>query len=526
MTTSLATSTPTSQAAPADISSRDYDRRWWVLGVLCVSLVLIVSANASLNVALPTLVGDLHAGSSSLQWIVDAYSLVFAGLLLTAGSLGDRYGRRLALNGGLAIFGLASLFATLSNSAAALIAARAAMGVGAAFVMPSTLSVLAHVFPPDERPKAIGVWAAFAGVGVALGGVVSGWLLQHFWWGSIFLINVFVVGIALVAGAFLIPSANEKRHAPLDPLGALLSIAGLGALIYTIIEAPDHGWLTASTLGGFAVAIAILGAFTVWELRAKDPMLDLRFFRNPRFTAGASAITLIFFVMFGTFFILSQYLQLVLGYSPLSAGIRILPWALGYMVSTTRAARLVVRFGQRRIVSSGMLIVAVGLAILSRCTVDTSYWVVALSLVITAIGMGFTTAPSTGAIMQSLPLEKAGVGSAVNDTTREVGGALGVAVFGSLVASRFHSVVSGVAGLPAAARSSLGRALQTAGTLPDARGAALVRSARNAYVSGFRGTLVIAALVAVAASGIISWLLRPNVSVAVEAAPQVVAEAA
>jgi EmrB/QacA subfamily drug resistance transporter len=526
MTTSLATSSPTSQAAPAEISSRDYDRRWWVLGVLCVSLVLIVSANASLNVALPTLVGDLHAGSSSLQWIVDAYSLVFAGLLLTAGSLGDRYGRRLAPNGGLAVFGLASLFATLSNSAGALIAARAAMGVGAAFVMPSTLSVLAHVFPPDERPKAIGVWAAFAGVGVALGGVLSGWLLQHFWWGSIFLINVFVVGVALVAGFFLIPSANEKRHAPLDPLGALLSIAGLGALIYSIIEAPDHGWLTASTLGGFGVAIAILGAFTVWELHAKEPMLDLRFFRNPRFTAGASAITLIFFVMFGTFFILSQYLQLVLGYSPLGAGIRILPWALGYMVSTTRAARLVVRFGQRRIVSSGMLIVAVGLAILSRCTVDTSYWVVALSLVITAIGMGFTTAPSTGAIMQSLPLEKAGVGSAVNDTTREVGGALGVAVFGSLVASRFHSVVSGVAGLPAAARSSLGAALQTAGTLPDARGAAVARSARDAYVSGFRGTLVVAALVAVAASGIISWLLRPNASVAVSAEAQVLAEAA
>jgi EmrB/QacA subfamily drug resistance transporter len=362
---------------------------------------------------------------------------------------------------------------------------------------------------------------------VAMGGVVSGWLLQHFWWGSIFLINVFVVAVALVAGFFLIPSANEKRHAPLDPLGALLSIAGLGALIYSIIEAPEHGWLTGSTLGGFAIAIVILGAFTVWELHAKEPMLDLRFFRNPRFTAGASAITLIFFVMFGTIFILSQYLQLVLGYSPLSAGIRMLPWAAGYMVSTTRAARLVVRFGQRRVVSSGLLIVAIGLAILSRCTVDTSYWVVALSLIVTAIGMGFTTAPSTGAIMQSLPLEKAGVGSAVNDTTREVGGALGVAVFGSLVASGFHSALSGAAtALPAAARSSLGAALQAAGTLPGARGRAVADGARAAYVSGFRGTLVIAAFVAVAASGIISWLLRPNASVAEQAPSQIVAEAA
>src|SRR4051812_28515708 len=248
-------------------AARDFDRRWWTLGVLCLSLVMVVVANASLNVALPTLVDDLHAGSSSLQWIVDAYSLVFAGLLLTAGSLGDRYGRRLALNGGLAVFGLASAFATLSNSAGALIAARAAMGVGAAFVMPSALSVLAPVFPPAERPKAIGVWAAFAGVGVALGGVVSGWLLQHFWWGSIFLINVFVVGVALVAGYVLIPKAHEKRHAALDPVGAILSILGLGALIYSIIEAPNHGWLSVPTISGFAVAIAVLGSFAAWEMR-------------------------------------------------------------------------------------------------------------------------------------------------------------------------------------------------------------------------------------------------------------------
>src|SRR5258705_12393449 len=202
---------------PEQLTARDYERRWWTLGVLCISLVMIVMANASLNVALPTLAQSLHTGASGLQWIVDAYSLVFAGLLLTAGSLGDRYGRRLALNGGLVVFGLASAFAVFSNSATALIVARGAMGVGAAFVMPSTLSVLAHVFPPDERPKAIGVWAAFAGIGVALGGVISGWLLQHFWWGSIFLINIAVVFVAVVAGAFLIPSANEKRHAPLGP---------------------------------------------------------------------------------------------------------------------------------------------------------------------------------------------------------------------------------------------------------------------------------------------------------------------
>src|SRR3954470_24818282 len=220
---------------------REYERRWWTLGVLCISLVMIVMANASLNVALPTLAEDLHTGSSGLQWIVDAYALVFAGLLLTAGSLGDRYGRRLALNCGLIVFGAASLFAALSNSSGAIIGARAVMGVGAAFVMPATLSILAHVFPPKERPRAIAVWAGFAGVGVAMGGVVSGALLEEFWWGSIFIINVVVVVIALVAGFFLIPRSREKIHAPLDPLGAVLSIAGLSALVYGIIEAPDHG---------------------------------------------------------------------------------------------------------------------------------------------------------------------------------------------------------------------------------------------------------------------------------------------
>jgi EmrB/QacA subfamily drug resistance transporter len=497
--------------------ARDYERRWWTLAVLCLSLVLIVVANASLNVALPTLVRDLDAGSSSLQWIVDAYSLVFAGLLLTAGALGDRYGRRLALNGGLVVFGAASALAAVSNSANALIAARAAMGIGAAFVMPATLSVLAHVFPPDERPRAIAIWAAFAGVGAALGGVTSGWLLQHFWWGSIFLTNVIVVAIALVAGFFLIPSANERRRAPLDPLGALLSIAGLGTLIYGIIEAPNRGWMSSSTLVTFALSLVILVAFTRWELRAEHPMLDLRFFRNPRFTAGATSITLVFFVMFGSFFIITQYLQSVLGYTPLEAGVRVLPWAAVYMVSTTRSAGLVVRFGQRRVVSAGLIVVAAGLVFLSRAGIGTDYWLVALGLMITAAGMGLTTAPSTGAIMQSLPLEKAGVGSAVNDTTRELGGALGVAVFGSIVTSRFHAVVSSdIAQLPADASHSLGAALQHAATLPGAQGDAFATAARHAYVQGFDTALLIAAGAALFASALIGWLLRPTGEVPVE----------
>ena len=502
------------RAAAVPGRAPEYERRWWTLGVLCLSLVMIVVANTSLNVALPTLAADLHAGSSALQWIVDAYSLVFAGLLLTAGSLGDRYGRRLALNSGLVIFGLASGLAAFSGSSTLLIAARATMGVGAALVMPATLSVLAHVFPPDERPRAIAIWTGFAGVGAATGGVTSGWLLQHFWFGSIFLLNVAVVGIALVAGAFLVPSSRDERQPALDPLGALLSIAGLGTLIYAIIEAPERGWASAPTLVATIAAAAILGAFVVWELRTAEPMLDLRFFRHPHFTAATASITLIFFVMFGMFFIVTQYLQSVLGYSPLEAGLRVAPWAAAYMVSAPLSARLVERWSQRRVVTTGLTVVAVGLALLSRSGSQAHYPLLALALVLTAAGMGMTTAPSTGAIMVSLPLHKAGVGSAVNDTTRELGGALGVAVFGSVVASGYHvdlaHRLAGLPGVAAPANASLGSALHTAAALPGPAAQALSSAARHAYVHALDTTLLVAVGVALGAATLVTWLLRPG----------------
>jgi EmrB/QacA subfamily drug resistance transporter len=511
---------PTTASGPEQgPSAHDYERRWWTLGVLCISLVMIVMANASLNVALPTLARSLDASSSQLEWVVDAYSLVFAGLLLTAGSLGDRYGRRLALNGGLIVFGAASLFATLTGSATAVIAARAVMGLGAAFVMPATLSILAHVFPPAERPRAIAIWAGFAGVGVALGGVISGALLQGFWWGSIFLINVVVVVIALVAGAFLIPRSREKVHAPLDPVGALLSIAGLGALVYAIIEAPEKGWLATPTVAVFVAAVVILGAFVAWEFHVREPMLDLRFFRNPRFTAATTAITMAFFAMFGTYFIIAQYMQFVRGYSPLATGIRMLPWALAYMASATQSAKLVERFGQRVVVSVGLLVAGIGLALMSiTSTLDSSYLVFAVALSVMALGMGITTAPSTGAIMRALPLQKAGVGSAVNDTTRELGGALGVAVLGSLVASRFHaSFGDAIRNAPATATHSLAEALRRADVVGGAHGGLIAHAARSSYVDAFDLTLLAATVVVVVASALVSWLLRPNATAHVDA---------
>jgi len=491
-------------------TAHDYERRWWTLAVLCLGLLMIVMANSSLNVALPTLSEDLHAGASSLQWIVDAYALVFAGLLLSAGSLGDRYGRRLALNGGLVVFGVASLFALFSTSATGLIAARAMMGVGAAFVMPATLSILAHVFPPDERPRAIAVWAGVAGVGVALGGVVSGVLLEWFWWGTIFLINVVMVVVALVVGFFLIPRTREKIHTPLDPLGALLSIVGLGALVYGIIEAPDVGWGSTQTIVTFSAATLVLLAFVAWELHTDEPMLDLRFFRNPRFTAATTAITMVFFAMFGSYFLFTQYLQLVHGYSPLGAAVRMVPWAIAYMLSATQSAKLVERFGQRMVVSSGLVIGAAGLAIVATTSSTTAgYLPFAVGIVVQALGMGITTAPSTGAIMRSLPLHKAGVGSAVNDTTRELGGALGVAVLGSLVASHFRSSLRDAPGtIPDSATHSLAEALRHAQSVGGAAGAGVANAARGAFVDAFDATMWVAVVVALAASGLVAWLLR------------------
>jgi Na+/melibiose symporter-like transporter len=341
------------------------------------------------------------------------------------------------------------------------------------------------------------------------------------------LTNVAVVVVALIAGAFFVPSARTDDSPTLDPVGALLSIAGLGSLIYAIIEAPVAGWLSWPTVAAFAAAAALLTAFARWELRTREPMLDLRFFRNPRFTAAASSITLIFFVMFGMIFVLTQYLQLVLGYSPLQAGVRVLPWALVYMLAAPRSARLVQRWGQRRVVSGGLAVVAAGLALLARSGLHANYLLLALALVVVAAGMAMVTAPSTGAIVSSLPLNKAGVGSAVNDTTRELGGALGVAVVGSILASLYRGdVVGRVAGLAVSGPSvatSLSAALQASAGLPPATAHTVALAARQSYVHAFDLTIGVTVVVALAASALVSWMLRPMPAEELEAADASVA---
>ena len=486
----------------------DHGKRWWTLVVLCLSLVIVVVGNTVLNIALPTLVRELNASNSALQWVVDSYALVFAGLLLTAGALGDRFGRKGALTTGLVIFGGASALAAFADSSAQLIALRAVMGIGAALIMPATLSILTNVFPPHERAKAIAIWAGLAGAGAAIGPVASGFLLEPFWWGSVFLVNIPLVAAAVIAGRVLVPNSKDPYAERLDPVGAGLSIVGLAVLVYGIIEGPTHGWTAPATLGALLGGLAVLLLFGAWELRTEHPMLDLRFFKNPAFSSATAAINLVFFAMFGTFFLLTQYLQLVLGYGALEAGLRMLPMPFTMMVAAPSSAKFVERFGNRKVVSSGLLILGLGLLLLAQSDVDTPYWHLVLSIVTMAVGMGLSMAPSTTGIMASLPLRKAGVGSAVNDTTRELGGALGVAVLGSLLASKFTAALpASIAQLPEAAqtavRSSLGGALGVARSLPSAAGAPLEAAAKNAYVDGMSLSMVAAAIVVMTAAVIV-----------------------
>jgi EmrB/QacA subfamily drug resistance transporter len=471
-----------------------YERRWWILGVLCLSLVMVILGNTVLNVAIPTLIRELDASSTELQWIVDAYGLVFAGLLLTCGALGDRFGRKGALQTGLVIFGMASLLSTQATEPLHLIATRAVMGLGAALVMPATLSLLTNVFPPHERARAIAIWAGLAGAGAAIGPIAGGWLLDHFYWGSVFFLNIPVVALALGAGHVLVPTSKDPAQPPLDVQGALLSIAGLASLLYAIIEAPNHGWTGAPTLAGFALAAVFLGGFATWEHRSEHPMLDLRYFTDRRFSASSVSVLLVFFAMFGTFFLMTQYLQLVHGYTPFQAGLRTLPSALTMMVVAPSSARFVERFGARRVVTTGLLLVAVGMLLMSSMGVDSPYSHFLGALVVLSLGMGMTMPPCTALIMSSLPLGKAGVGSAVNDTTRELGGALGVAVLGSVLASVYASHLhDATAGLDpsaaAAAASSLGAALRLG--VPG-----LAEAAKQAFVDGLGTATYIGAGVA------------------------------
>lgn len=501
------------------VDEKTYERRWWILGVLCFSLLIIVVDNSILNVALPTLArpksqGGLNATTSELQWMVDSYTLVFAGLLLTAGSLGDRFGRRGGLQVGLVMFGLGSILSAVATSPNQLIAARAVMGVGGAFIMPATLSLITSVFEGRERGRAIAVWAGVAGLAVAVGPVTGGFLLEHFYWGSVFLVNLPIVAFALGAGLLIMPTSKDPTAPKLDLVGAALSIGGLVTLVYAFIEAPSSGWSDPLILAALGVAAALLVGFFLWERHSSHPMLPLSFFRNPRFTTASATISILFFTMFGVIFLLTQYFQFVLGYSPLQAGVRLLPLALTMMVVAPLSARIVERVGTKVVVATGMFLVAFSVLSFTQFEVTTGYGNIVWRLIVMAVGMGLVMAPATESIMGSLPLARAGVGSAVNDTTRQVGGALGVAIIGSVLASTYGTKVDdAVAGQPlpkgvaGEVQNSLGFALETASRIGGPAGNVLASAARSAFVDGMhQGFLLAAAAALVGAIVAFVWL--------------------
>jgi EmrB/QacA subfamily drug resistance transporter len=499
------------------------------LVVICLS-VFVISVDATIvNVALPTLSRELRADTSQLQWIVDAYTLVMSGLLLAAGSLGDRYGRRGWLSGGLALFAITSVVAAQAHSADALIAARAAMGVGAAVIFPTTLALITNIFTnPAQRAKAIGVWAAMTGVGVAAGPISGGWLLQHFWWGSIFMVNVPLAAVAIVGAWLFVPTSRDHATPPVDTVGLVVSAAGVTALIYTIIEAPRVGWTGARSIVGFAFAAVLLAVFVVWERSRTHPMLDLSVFRNRRFSGGSLAVTAGFLTLFGFIFVITQYFQFIKDYTAFGAGVRLLPVAASIAVASVLGPRMVERIGSTVVVASGLAIFAAGLAWASTVNAATPYASIAMQMVLLGGGLGLTTAPATEAIMGSLSVAKAGVGSAVNDTTRELGGTLGVAIVGSVFASVYSGRIAAnsvVSQLPADARSAMGSSVAAAqrvvAQLPAGMAAGVRDVVDRAFLDGLRVGSLVCAGIALAAAAVVAVLLPTRGSQAGEPAPDV-----
>lgn len=484
-------------------------RRWLALGVLCLSLLLAVVDNTIVNVALPTLNKDLGAGTTELQWIVDAYTLVFSALLLTMGHAGDRFGRRRALQLGLVLFAITSGLAAYSQTSGQLIGARALMGIGAALIFPATLAILVNVFTdPKERAAAIGIWTAMVGVAVAIGPITGGLLLEHFSWGSIFMVNIPVAIIAIILGAFLLPESRDPNVGRFDFRGLVLSAAGVGLIIWAIIEAPTWGWTSGGILAALIGGIALLVIFALVERRIDHPMLDVTLFKNLRFTGASLSVTTAFFALFGFIFLITQFLQLVQGYTPLQAGVRTLPFAVATGIMSPLAIVLMHRFGSKVIVALGLFVMGAGFLVAATIKADTPYLgPVVISMVMIAAGLGLATSPATESIMGALPPEQAGAGAAVNDTTREFGGTLGVAVVGSVFLSVYGSkVIEGYRslGLPpqyeSVVRESMGGGLGVAGQLPEGPAAQLAAFVKSAFIDGLaRGSLVAAGVVIVGA---------------------------
>jgi EmrB/QacA subfamily drug resistance transporter len=475
-------------------------RRWVILAVLCLSVLLSVVGNMALNVALPTLGRDLHANATSLQWVVDIYVLCFAGLLLPGGAVGDRFGRKGCLQIGLAVYTLAAATGAFAPGTGELMAARAVMGCAAALIMPGTLSILATVFPPAQRPTAIAIWASVAGASVAASISWSGLMLEHFWWGSIFLGMAALALIALMTGVFLLPPSRAPERQKLDPVGALLSIAGIAGLLYGFIEAPVYGWTSPQVVGPLLTGVVVLGVFARWERHTPHPMLDPGFVTRPRLLLGSLAIAGVYFALFGMYFDFTQYLQLVRGYSPVVAALYALPAGLAQLATANAARKLAARHGARMVLTAGLVASAAGLLVLSASGISTPPLLSEVGLALLGAGIGLAMPPSTGAIMSALPPAKAGVGSAINDLDRELGGAFGVGLLGSLTLARYKADVAAAGHtLGPAAREGLAQAIAVAHT------PAAVQAARTAFADGLDIAMLVGSSCVLATAVVVAW---------------------
>jgi len=483
----------------SELSAR---RRSFVLAAMCLALVLVVAGVTMLTNALPSIAADLGLSQTQQTWVVDAYALPFAAFLLIAGALGDRFGRRGALIAGTVLFGAGTLLSATASSGGELLAYRAVMGLGAALIMPGTLSTITSVFPPEGRARAVGIWSGFAMGGGTLGLLGSGVLLRWFWWGSTFVAATVIAAITLVAIVAAVPSTKATEHVGLDPGGTILSALAIGGVVFGIIEGPERGWTSALTLGGLAVGIAAAVWFVLWELRSANPLLDPRLFKLPGFGTGAAGLFIMFLAMFGFFLVSIQFLQLMLGYTPLAASVALLPQTLLAIPISIAAATLSVRFGQRRLTTLGLLIGALGMVWYVTLDAGSGYPAFLVGIIITSIGFGLAMTPATTAIVNALPAAKQGVASAVNDTSREIGIAMGTALLGSAFNAAYRrGIEPDLDGLAAdvahGAKEAPALALQHAGSLGGDAGGALRRATEDAFRSGMQTAVGIAAVLLV-----------------------------
>jgi EmrB/QacA subfamily drug resistance transporter len=497
--------------------------RWKILAVLSLSLVIIGLDNTVMNVALPSIQEELGVSGSTLQWIVDAYILVFAGLLLAAGNLGDRYGRRRALQSGLLVFALASVGGAFAASGGQLIAARGVMGIGGALIMPATLSIIMDVFPQEERGKAMSVWAGMAAIGVGLGPLIGGTVIELFSWPAIFWINVPVALTALLLGLRLVPESRDPNPGKLDTPGVMLSIAGLGSFVWAIIEAPNRGWTNTLVLSAFGAALVLGLLFVYRQLHTRDPLLDVGLFKRPAFSLGSLAVSSSFFALFGLIFLVTQYLQFVQGRSAIETGLVMLPLAFGLVIGSGLSSKLNVKLGTPRQLFGALTAVALVIASVAFWQPDTSTWLVALFFFVLPLAIGNVMAPATVAVMSAVPEAKAGVGSAMNDLNRQVAGALGVAVIGSVSSSIYSAKVdSAAAALPhsaaGTATDSVGGAAAVAAHLPAGAADALNAAANGAFTDAIGLALLIGSGVMLAGAVLVKRYLPDLRSTAATAA--------